>query len=253
MEDFTDLTPLSVGSPQEVIDKTLTFREHFGDYQRQLFLMDHAGLPLKTVLDQLDLLGEEVVPVLRKELAAQRDPEAADAPTHARPGPGQVRRPGPAPAASEREPRRQRHRLGPLPGHRAGIPGRVPGPVMPGSRHLGNDAWEALLSAHATLMKQFAAEDIWGDISMREYDVLYTLSKCREPVRLSELNRHVLLSQPALSRLVDRLADRGLVQRRPDPADRRGVLLSLTRPAGCCSARSAASTPAASPGPWRPD
>ena len=33
----------SVGSPQEVIDKTLTFREHFGDYQRQLFLMDHAG------------------------------------------------------------------------------------------------------------------------------------------------------------------------------------------------------------------
>ena len=36
-------TPLSVGSPQEVIDKTLTFREHFGDYQRQLFLIDHAG------------------------------------------------------------------------------------------------------------------------------------------------------------------------------------------------------------------
>jgi DNA-binding MarR family transcriptional regulator len=102
---------------------------------------------------------------------------------------------------------------------------------MPGSRHLGNDAWEALLSAHATLMKQFAAEDIWGDISMREYDVLYTLSKCHEPVRLGELNRHVLLSQPALSRLVDRLADRGLVQRQHDPADRRGVRLSLT-PAG---------------------
>jgi hypothetical protein len=83
MEEFTDLTPLSVGSPQEVIDKTLTFREHFGDYQRQLFLMDHAGLPLKTVLDQLDLLGEEVVPVLRKEIAARQDPETPDAPTHA--------------------------------------------------------------------------------------------------------------------------------------------------------------------------
>jgi hypothetical protein len=72
-----------VGSPQEVIDKTLTFREHFGDYQRQLFLMDHAGLPLKTVLDQLDLLGEEVVPVLRKEIAARQDPETPEAPTHA--------------------------------------------------------------------------------------------------------------------------------------------------------------------------
>jgi DNA-binding MarR family transcriptional regulator len=99
---------------------------------------------------------------------------------------------------------------------------------MPGTRHLANGAWEALLSAHAVLLKQFAAEDIWADISMREYDVLYTLSKCREPVRISELNRHVLLSQPALSRMVDRLAERGLVERQADPADGRGVRLALT-------------------------
>jgi DNA-binding MarR family transcriptional regulator len=99
---------------------------------------------------------------------------------------------------------------------------------MPGSRHVANDAWEALLSAHATLMKQFAAEDIWQDLSMREYDVLYTLSKCREPVRLSELHRHVLLSQPALSRLVHRLAGRGMIECQSDPADGRGVRVSLT-------------------------
>ncbi|MBF6472128.1 MULTISPECIES: LLM class flavin-dependent oxidoreductase [Nocardia] len=83
LEEFTEQTPLTVGSPQEVIDKTLTFRESFGDYQRQLFLMDHAGLPLKTVLEQLDLLGEEVVPVLRKEFAALRPAHVPDAPTHA--------------------------------------------------------------------------------------------------------------------------------------------------------------------------
>ena len=71
LEDFTSQTPLTVGSPQEVIEKTLTFREYFGDYQRQLFLIDHAGLPLKTVLEQLDLFGEEVLPVLRKEYAEQ--------------------------------------------------------------------------------------------------------------------------------------------------------------------------------------
>jgi DNA-binding MarR family transcriptional regulator len=94
--------------------------------------------------------------------------------------------------------------------------------------NLANDAWEALLSAHAVLMKQFAAEDIWTEASMREYDVLYTLSKCRDPINMRELNRHVLLSQPALSRLVDRLADRGLVERCSDPADGRGVRLSLT-------------------------
>ena len=91
-----------------------------------------------------------------------------------------------------------------------------------------NDAWEALLTAHAVLMKQFAAEDIWENLSMREYDVLYTLSKCREPLRQGELHRHVLLSQPALSRLVDRLVARGLVERQADLADGRGVRLSLT-------------------------
>ena len=83
LEDFTSQTPLTVGSPQEVIDKTLGFREYAGDYQRQLFLVDHAGLPLKTVLEQLDLLGEEVVPVLRKEFASLRAPGVPDAPTHA--------------------------------------------------------------------------------------------------------------------------------------------------------------------------
>ncbi|MEV6657121.1 LLM class flavin-dependent oxidoreductase [Nocardia fluminea] len=82
LEDFTEQTPLTVGSPEQVIEKTLTFREHFGDYQRQLFLVDHAGLPLKTVLEQLDLLGEEVIPVLRKEFAARRPAHIPDAPTH---------------------------------------------------------------------------------------------------------------------------------------------------------------------------
>ncbi|MER7116405.1 LLM class flavin-dependent oxidoreductase [Saccharomonospora azurea] len=81
LEDFTEQTPLTVGSPQQVIDRTLTFREYAGDYQRQLFLMDHAGLPLKTVLEQLDMLGE-IVPVLRKEFAALRAPGVPDAPTH---------------------------------------------------------------------------------------------------------------------------------------------------------------------------
>jgi len=99
---------------------------------------------------------------------------------------------------------------------------------MASRTRLANDAWEALLSAHARLMKQFAAEEIWQDLSMREYDVLYTLSKCREPVRMGELHRHVLLSQPALSRMVDRLVERGFVERCPDPADGRGVRLSLT-------------------------
>jgi len=99
---------------------------------------------------------------------------------------------------------------------------------MADRRHPANDAWEALMSAHASLNRRFNAEDVWEDLSMKEYDVLYTLSKCPDPIRLTDLNRHVLLSQPALSRMVDRLADRGLVDRVTDEGDRRGLRLSLT-------------------------
>ncbi|MCU1482697.1 MAG: class flavin-dependent oxidoreductase [Subtercola sp.] len=83
LEDFTEQTPLTVGSPQQVIDRYASMREYFGDYQRQLFLMDHAGLPLKTVLEQIDFLGEDVVPVLRKEFAENRPAAVPDGPTHA--------------------------------------------------------------------------------------------------------------------------------------------------------------------------
>jgi putative FMN-dependent luciferase-like monooxygenase len=83
LEEFTQETPLTVGSPQQVIDRTLGFREYVGDYQRQLFLVDHAGLPLPVVLEQMDILGAEVLPVLRKEFAARRPAHVPLAPTHA--------------------------------------------------------------------------------------------------------------------------------------------------------------------------
>jgi putative FMN-dependent luciferase-like monooxygenase len=82
LEDFMHGTPLSVGSPQEVIEKTLTFREGFGDYQRQLWVVDHS-VPLEEALEQVELLGTEVVPTLRKEMESLRAPGVPDAPTHA--------------------------------------------------------------------------------------------------------------------------------------------------------------------------
>jgi len=83
LEDVMAATPLTVGSPQEVIDKVLTFQEGFGDYQRQLFAVDSLGLPLDMALEQVELLGTEVVSVLRKEMESRRKPGVPDAPTHA--------------------------------------------------------------------------------------------------------------------------------------------------------------------------
>jgi len=83
LEEFTELTPLTVGSPQQVIDRYAAMRDHVGDYQRQMFLMDHAGLPLQKVLEQIEILGTQVVPVLRQEMAVNRPADVPDAPTHA--------------------------------------------------------------------------------------------------------------------------------------------------------------------------
>jgi len=99
---------------------------------------------------------------------------------------------------------------------------------MSGRARLANEAWEALLRAHTVLMRRFTAAGLGDDISLKEYDVLYTLSKAEGGLRLTELNRDVLLSQPALSRMIDRLAERGLVSRCSDPRDGRGVIVALS-------------------------
>jgi putative FMN-dependent luciferase-like monooxygenase len=100
LEDYMSGTPMSVGSPQEVIDKTLTFQEGFGDYQRQLWVVDAMGLPVEVALEQVELLGTEVVPVLRKEMESRRAPDVPDGPTHAsllkaKYGDGEPRQPRP--------------------------------------------------------------------------------------------------------------------------------------------------------------
>ncbi|PUB22161.1 DNA-binding MarR family transcriptional regulator [Promicromonospora sp. AC04] len=91
------------------------------------------------------------------------------------------------------------------------------------------EAWESLFRAQVTVMRRLLADDIWGDLSMREYDVLFTLALApEETLRLRELNENILMAQSSLSRMVERLEKRGLVQRHPSPDDGRGVLVSLT-------------------------
>src|SRR3954454_6935896 len=83
LEDYMAATPLTVGSPQQVIEKVLSWQEGFGDSQRQLFAVDGLGLPIDLALEQVEILGTEVVPALRKEMESRRAPQVPDAPTHA--------------------------------------------------------------------------------------------------------------------------------------------------------------------------
>lgn len=94
---------------------------------------------------------------------------------------------------------------------------------------LAIDAWESLFRAQVTVMRQLTAEFPTDVLSMNEYDVLFNLSRCPgRAQRIRDLNRHLLLTQPSVSRLIDRLAARGLVSKSADPGDARGIMVALT-------------------------
>jgi DNA-binding MarR family transcriptional regulator len=93
-------------------------------------------------------------------------------------------------------------------------------------------AWQALLHAHHRVTEALDGElrEEHG-LSMGAYDVLLRLARAPgRALRMSELAERVLLSPSGLTRLVDRLEARGLVERTSDPEDGRVALARLTGP-----------------------
>ncbi|MEU7858827.1 MarR family transcriptional regulator [Nonomuraea sp. NPDC049141] len=68
------------------------------------------------------------------------------------------------------------------------------------------------------------------DLEPWEFDVLTALRRAGKPYELSPgaLIRATLVTSGTMTNRIDRLAQASLVRRRPDPEDRRGVLVSLT-------------------------
>lgn len=104
----------------------------------------------------------------------------------------------------------------------------MPEPALTPLR-LTADAWESLFRAQVAVMRRLRRDPSFGSLAIGEYDVLFNLSRCSTGwTRLNELNTHLLISQPSLSRMAERLEHKGLIQRRQAPDDQRGVLLALT-------------------------
>jgi DNA-binding MarR family transcriptional regulator len=99
---------------------------------------------------------------------------------------------------------------------------------MASRTRIANEAWEALFRAQATIARELAAGDVWGELSPREYGVLYALSRAPDGLRITELGNDVLLTQPGMSRLIARLETGGLVERVDDPDDGRACRIRLT-------------------------
>ncbi|WP_166866835.1 MarR family winged helix-turn-helix transcriptional regulator [Salinibacterium sp. ZJ70] len=89
-------------------------------------------------------------------------------------------------------------------------------------------AWESLYRAQVAVLRDLRAQ-FPNEVSLTEYDVLFNLYQQPErAARIRELNKHLLLTQPSVSRLIDRLVARGLVSKRRDPDDARGMIVQLT-------------------------
>jgi len=96
-------------------------------------------------------------------------------------------------------------------------------------RKLAVDAWESLFRAQHGIFERLAADFEGSELSQPEYDVLLTVTRAPEhTARLRDVTANMLISQPSVSRLVDRMVARGLVTKAADPDDRRGSLVTAT-------------------------
>lgn len=95
-------------------------------------------------------------------------------------------------------------------------------------------AWSALVSVYQTVLRDVVERlEDQTPLDSATFSALAYLERADPPgrLRLGELHRRmrVRYSQPGVSRLVQRMEADGLVERRPDPDDRRATLLVVTR------------------------
>jgi DNA-binding MarR family transcriptional regulator len=92
------------------------------------------------------------------------------------------------------------------------------------------DAWHALIRAHSRVVRRLEAElEAEHGLTLPAYEVLAHLSQAPERrLRMTELATHAVLTPSGLTRLVDKLAREGLVERQRCGADARVVYAVLT-------------------------
>ena len=218
------------------------------------------------------MLGGEVVPVLRKELESAARPRGRRGPHPREPRQGEVRRRRAAPAAPQRQPRRQRHRILALPGHARGHgrrrsrrcsrvgaadaiaiartdERRDPRPRI---EREANEAWEALLGAHT---------DAHAALRGRGHVVRGVAARVRRALHAVQVPQAAAAGRPGRARAAQPagpVAARGAPRRArlrrqcPDPADARATLLSLTEEGREVQRRVGRPTPVRSPTRWPP-
>jgi len=91
-------------------------------------------------------------------------------------------------------------------------------------------AYVELVRTHEMLCSEFAQLFKSRGISQSQYNCLRTLALQKDPrgIRIQAIRERLINRVPDVTRLVDRLEEAGLVERTPDPTDRRATLVRLT-------------------------
>ena len=104
---------------------------------------------------------------------------------------------------------------------------RIVAREVPGGR--GLRAWDALLRAHATLLRQLETDlESKTGLALADFDVLAQLAIAGGSLRMTELADRALISRSGMTRRVSRLVQERLVRRAHADADARGVVVQLT-------------------------
>jgi MarR family transcriptional regulator, 2-MHQ and catechol-resistance regulon repressor len=115
----------------------------------------------------------------------------------------------------------------------AACPGGAGGPSLAGVDDPRIQLMGLLVEAHIRLSRVLGAElESACGVPLHWYDVLIRLGRSTEHrLTMTELASQTLLSSGGMTRLVDRIAEAGYVERQNCPSDRRSVYVALT-PAG---------------------
>jgi len=92
----------------------------------------------------------------------------------------------------------------------------------------GTHLWLVLMKAHRTIARHAQRSIAAHDIGFSDFTILEVLLH-KGPMLVNEIGRRIDLTSGSITTAIDRLEERGLVQRSLDAADRRARRVSLTR------------------------
>lgn len=96
-------------------------------------------------------------------------------------------------------------------------------------RRLAIAAWESLFRAQHEVFSDISGDFTGEPLAQEEYDVLLTVTRGEgHAARLRDVTSNMLISQPSVSRLVEKMVTRGFVSKCTDPHDGRGAVIRAT-------------------------